>query len=465
VVFSAATVAASLVALLVFPFVYLRSFAYAGFTVVAVSAGVALVVLPCLLAQVGTRIGIRAADTTTRPSIKDSFWGRQARRVLARPIIWALGATVLLVALGIPFLTIEPGRLDDRALPEDADARVATELIREHFSWPQANTISVYTPDAAPDDREFRDRFRDALLGTPGIYRVDSMDGFHLNDDFVKPLAYNERFVSDNHTWLNVVTYLDPDDPAHTDVVRRLRDQADDFGSIQVGGPVAQLLDTIDGVTARIPLALAIIAGVTLVLLFLLTGSVVISIKAVLLNLASLSATFGALVWVFQDGHLANWLNFTPTGTIDIFTPILMFCIAFGLSMDYEVFVLARIKEEYDLSGSNEDAIVAGVARTGPLVTAAAVILTIVFVAIGSSGVTVVKMLGLGLTLAVVVDAFVVRATLTPALMTLAGRWNWWAPKPLRRFHLRWGLWENEPVELPAAPEQPEPTEPHEGVR
>ena len=172
-------------------------------------------------------------------------------------------------------------------------------------------------------------------------------------------------------------------------------------------------------------------------------------LKAIVLNLLSLTATFGALVWIFQDGHLSGVLDFTATGKVDVFQPILMFCIAFGLSMDYEVFLLSRIKEEYDLTGDNDHAIVAGIGSTGRIVTAAAVLLAIVFLSIATSGVTVVKMFGVGLTIAVIVDAFLVRATLTPALMKMAGRANWWAPAPMRRFHLRWGLWENEPVALP----------------
>ena len=208
----------------------------------------------------------------------------------------------------------------------------------------------------------------------------------------------------------------------------------------QVGGNNATVIDTVDSVTARIPAALAVIAIVTLVLLFFMTGSVLIPIKAVVLNLLSLTAMLGALVWIFQDGNFAETLGVTVSGKIDIFTPILMFCIAFGLSMDYEVFLLTRIKEEYDLTGDNDQAIRVGIGQTGPVVTAAAVLLAIVFVAIATSGVVIVKMFGIGLALAVITDAFLVRATITPALMKLAGRLNWWAPGPLRRFHLRWGI-------------------------
>ena len=242
-----------------------------------------------------------------------------------------------------------------------------------------------------------------------------------------------------------MTTWQDPDTPEAETLVQSIR-RLDP--RVQVTGSTAAVVDTVQAVVSRVPLALAIVAVTTLVLLFFMTGSVVVPLKAVVLNLASLTATFGALVWVFQQGHGAGWLGVTATGRLDVFTPILMFCVAFGLSMDYEVFLLARIKECYDLSGDNRAAIVEGLGRTGRLVTAAAVLLAVVFVAIATSGVTIVKMFGLGLALAVLVDAFIIRATLAPALMGLAGRANWWAPRPLRRFHLRWGIWESDPVDL-----------------
>jgi RND superfamily putative drug exporter len=275
----------------------------------------------------------------------------------------------------------------------------------------------------------------------------------------VGPVDYNQRFADEEGVWFNIVSFYEPEDERIEGLVEAVRATPGPYEEVFVGGPLASTVDTVDAVVARVPLALVIIAVVTVVLLFMLTGSVVIPVKAVILNLLSLTATFGALVWIFQEGHLADWLDFTPTERLDIFTPILMFCIAFGLSMDYEVFVLARMKEEYDLTGSNREAIIGGLARTGGLVTAAAVILTIVFVSISTSGVTIVKMFGVGLGLAVLIDAFVVRATLIPALMALAGRFNWWAPGPLRRFHLRWGIWEADPVELPSAMERPSAAE------
>jgi len=224
---------------------------------------------------------------------------------------------------------------------------------------------------------------------------------------------------------------FDLDDREVDAIIHELRTADTPYGRVLVGGNNATVLDTVDAVVARIPVALGLIALVTFVLLFVMTGSFVIPVKAIVLNLLSLTATFGALVWVFQDGHFTDALRFTPADHIDVFTPILMFCIAFGLSMDYEVFVLARIREEYLRTGDNDAAIRAGLGHTGRIVTAAAALLAVVFIAIATSGVSLVKMFGFGLALAVLADAFIVRATLTPAIMKLAGPYNWWAPRVL----------------------------------
>ena len=212
-------------------------------------------------------------------------------------------------------------------------------------------------------------------------------------------------------------------------------------------GPSAALVDSKDAIFDRAPLAAALIGGTTFVLLFLMFGSLLVPLKAIVLNTLSLTATFGLMVWIFQDGNGSGLLGFTATGLTDTTTPILMFCIAFGLSMDYEVFLLSRIKEEHDRTGDNDLAIATGLEKTGRLVTAAALLLSITFFAFATSGITFIKLFGLGLGVAVLVDAFIVRSTLVPALMKLAGHWNWWAPRPLRRFHERFGLTEQKPPE------------------
>jgi putative drug exporter of the RND superfamily len=219
---------------------------------------------------------------------------------------------------------------------------------------------------------------------------------------------------------------------------------------VLVTGQSAGLVDITDALFDRLPLALGLIAVITSVLLFLMFGSVVIPAKAIVLNLLSLSATFGAMVWIFQDGHLSGVLDFTATGGLAAAMPILMFCVAFGLSMDYEVFLLSRIKEEHDRGADNVTSVAVGLERTGRIVTAAAALMAVVFLSFALGGVSFMKLFGLGLTLAVLMDAFVIRGILVPSFMRLAGEWNWWAPGPLRRFHDRWGI--SDSVDLDEEP-------------
>jgi RND superfamily putative drug exporter len=250
------------------------------------------------------------------------------------------------------------------------------------------------------------------------------------------------RFTSEKGTWLSVVPAVEPLSAAGETLVHDVRAVPAPFKT-KVGGPSAELVDSKNSLFSRLPLAAGIIAVTTFIVLFLLFGSVLVPLKAVILNLLSLTATFGAMVWIFQDGHLAGALDFTPTGTIAVVMPILMFCIAFGLSMDYEVFLLSRIKEEHDKGAGTTASVAIGLERTGRLVTAAAVLIAVVFVAFATSGVAFIKLFGIGLALAVLVDAFLIRSTLVPAFMALAGEANWWAPPRLRRFHERFGISEH----------------------
>jgi RND superfamily putative drug exporter len=239
-----------------------------------------------------------------------------------------------------------------------------------------------------------------------------------------------------------VVPAVEPVSTAGEHLVRDIRAVPTTF-HVSVGGQAAQLTDSKRAIFDRLPLAGGIIAVATFLLLFLMFGSVVVPIKAIVLNLLSLSATFGAMVWVFQEGHGSGFLNFTATGTLDTTTPILMFCVAFGLSMDYEVFLLSRIKEEHDRTGDNTASVAMGLERTGRIVTAAAALLAVTFLAMASSGITFIKLFGLGLALAVVMDATVIRGTLVPAFMRLAGEANWWAPRSLRSIYERFGIHES----------------------
>jgi RND superfamily putative drug exporter len=453
VAFSAGTVAISLTALMLFPVNYLRSFAYAGVAVVALAALSAIVVLPAVLAVLGPRIE-KGRLFKVREDDEGGFWHGQALRVMRRPVPYAVTVSLALIVLAIPFLHLELGLSDDRVVPDSVSGRAATDQIRENFTSREADALPVVVPAAGPEDRDRIDAFARSLAAIDGVARVDAVTGYYLVTDgavtAVPPNELSDRFAPTGNTggaYLSVVPDVEPLSAEGERLVDELRSVPAPFEFL-VAGPSAQLVDTKQMVMDRLPWALGAIALATFVLLFMMTGSLLVPVKALLLNMLSLTATFGAMVWIFQDGHMSGVLGFTPTGSIDVFTPILMFCIAFGLSMDYEVFLLSRIKEEYDLERDNEHAVAVGLQKTGRIVTAAAVLLTIVFVGIATSDVVVLKAFGVGLSLAVLVDAFLIRATLVPAFMRLAGRVNWWSPPALRRWHLRYGIWENEPIAL-----------------
>jgi len=456
VAFSAGTVAISLAALLVFPMYFLRSFAYAGIGVVFVAAIGAVVVLPALLAVLGPRVDkfriLRrrsAAEGTGR-------WHRLAMAVMRRPISIATAVTAVLLFLGAPFLGVEFGLPDDRVLPRDNPARAVAEQIRQKFTGDEASAVSIVAAGAgdASGMTEEISAYATELSTVEGVSRVDALTGSYVaGRQVADPNPTSGRFAGTEGTWLSAVPSVEPNSLEGEGLVRDIRAAQAPF-EVLVGGQSAGLLDSKSAIFGRLPLAVGLIAVVTFSLLFLMFGSLLVPAKALVLNILSLTAVFGAMVWVFQDGNLSGVLDFTSIGVLDTTTPILMFCIAFGLSMDYEVFLLSRIKEEHDRTGDNVGAVAMGLEKTGRIVTAAAALLAVVFLAFATSGVTFIKLFGLGLALAVILDATVVRATLVPALMRLAGEANWWAPRPLRRLYDRVGLSEGEHGDE-AAPEQP----------
>jgi putative drug exporter of the RND superfamily len=310
----------------------------------------------------------------------------------------------------------------------------------------------VVAPDTGPAQSSDVARFAIALSRVPGVARVDGATGSYVDGRLVllADPATSGRFVAPNATWFSVIPSVEPVSPAGEQLVHDIRAAPAPF-HVLVGGMSAELVDSKQAIFSRLPLALGIIAVVTFIVLFLMTGSVVLPLKALALNVLSLSATFGAMVFIFQDGHFSNVLNFTPTGTLDTSNPILMFCIAFGLSMDYEVFLLSRIKEEHDRTGDNVTSVAIGLERTGRIVTAAAALLAMVFIAFSTSQISFIKMFGIGLALAVIMDATLIRGLLVPAFMRLMGGANWWAPKPLRRLHDRLGFREGEAIPAPSS--------------
>lgn len=445
VMVSAMTVAASLVALLVFSQYFLRSFAYAGIAVVGLAAVGATVVLPAILALIGHGVN-RWQVRRPRPASDESGgWHRLAMTVMRRPVPIATAAILFLLLLGAPFLGVELGFPDDRVLPPGESTRDVGDVLRDDFESSESSPVVVVV-DGIGDPNTHADAvatYAAGLSALEGVARVDAMTGSYIGgSQVVGASPASQRFVGADATYLNVLQSVEPISPEGESVVRDVRSVDAPFETL-VGGRSAELVDGKDGMFARLPLALGIIAVITFVVLFMSFGSVLMPIKAIVLNLLSLGATFGALVWVFQDGHLAGVLDFTATGTLVISMPVLMFIVAFGLSMDYEVFMLSRVKEEYDRTGDDVGSVALGLERTGRIVTAAAILIAVVFAAFATGSVSFMKMFGVGLMLAVLVDAFVVRTTLVPAFMRLAGRANWWAPAPLRRFHDRFGFHEH----------------------
>jgi putative drug exporter of the RND superfamily len=453
VAFSAITVAISLSALLIFPLYFLRSFAYGGIGVLLVAMVISVVSLPALLAVLGPRVDSLRLFRRREVVLGEGVWHRLATGVMRRPVSVAVTGVVFLLALGVPFLGVEFGVPDDRVLPGSTEVRLQSDILRTEFGSSEGDAFAIVGTGGV--DPTSIATYAAAVSAVPGVDRVDSAVGRFVGGVEVDTDPSLARFdpaasTSGDATWFNVVPALEPISPEAERMVGAIRALDAPFDETLVGGASAALVDSKAAIFGLVPYAAAIILVATFGLLFLMFGSLLVPLKAIVLNALSLTATFGLMVWVFQEGNGADLLGFTATGLTDISMPVLMFCVAFGLSMDYEVFLLSRIKEEYDRTGDNDLAVVIGLEKTGRLVTAAALLLSITFFAFATSGVTFIKLFGLGLAVAVLVDAFIVRSTLVPALMKLAGDRNWWAPAPLRRLHHRFGISEAPPVELPA---------------
>ena len=461
VLFSALTVALSLSAMVVFPMYFLRSFAYAGVAVVAFAALACVIVLPALLALIGPRVNsldlrvaLRRAFRRPEPvavTLEQGRWYRFARVVMKRPIAFGIAVTAVFLLLGSPFLKVHFGYPDDRVLNNSASARTVGDTLRSDFAQDAAANLTGVAPSVAADPDAVA-AYTAAVSRIDGVQSVSSPAGTYQDGARVAPAP--DGFTAGDSAMFAVTTDVDPFSDAGTGLVHNLRN-LDAPWRVLYSGAAAFNVDAMAGLSAKLPLALGLIALATFVVLFLFTGSVVLPLKALVLNMLSLSATFGAMVWVFQQGHLSSLLGFTPTGYLVANMVILMFCLAFGMSMDYEVFLLSRIREAWVHSehtdADNERAVALGLARTGRIVTAAAALMSIVFAAMIGSKVAFMQLFGLGLTLAVLADATLVRAVLVPAFMRLMGRRNWWAPKPLVRLHDRFGLAEApEPPAVPA---------------
>jgi RND superfamily putative drug exporter len=436
---SGITVAVALASLLVFPQYFLRSFAYAGIAVSLLAVIGALTAIPALLAILGrnvNRLKVRRGDLAPKD---DGAWATVSRFVMRRPWPVLIGTVALLLVLAAPALNAVFGQVDERALPPDNPAALAGDVLRERFPGNEGSPYEVVLvqPGSATEIQAYAEEI--SLI--PEVDRVTTPESIVVDGVVVAPNPDPGNWSTPGFSRVEAVGNVRPIDPAGEALVAEIRALDAPADETLVGGLAAEWADATNAVLDRIWIVALWLAITTMVILFLFTGSVLIPIKALLLNLLSLAATLGALVWVFQNGHL-QWLTgeYTVTGTVDISTIALIAVIAFALSMDYEVFMLARIKEEHDAGASTTDAVAFGLQRTGRIITAAALLIAIVFASFLTSSATNIKQLGFGVTVAILLDATVVRALLVPAFMRIAGNANWWAPAPLRRLHARLGL-------------------------
>ena len=427
VFFSSLTVAAALASLIVFPQRFLYSMGIGGALVAIIAAIVALVVLPAVLTLLGERVNSlspkflrRRAEAESRPDTQ-GFWYRLSRFVMRRPVPIATLSALFLIVLGLPFFSIKFTSADAQILPDEASAKQVDDYIRAEFPPYRDTPVTVVVDGGdAADARAVRAEVR----GVDGLLAVKQPQRVGNGLTIIQAISNGSYVDEVSRSAVDDIRALDP--PAGTEIA--------------VTGASANFVDFQSSLRAHLPYALGIVIGATLVILFLFTGSVVLPIKALIMNFLNLSAVFGILVLLFQDGRLEGLLDYSSQGAIEQSMPILLFALAFGLSTDYAVFLLSRIKEARDAGASDSESVAIGLERTGRIVTAAALLFAIAIGAFATSEIIFIKQNGIGTALAVLIDATIIRALLVPSLMEMLGKWNWWAPAPLRRLHKRIGL-------------------------
>ena len=415
VFFSGLTVVLTLISLTFFPQNFLKSMGYSGASVVALAVVAALIPLPALLAIIGMRVNKGTIRKSALVSHDDGRWSQIARFVMKRPVPVVLVTLLFLGYLIAPLSAAKFSQVDSRVLPRDNRAYIASQFITKNFPGQESNPIEIVFPQGSTQSAEIA-LFASNLQGVDGIVRVGQPEA---RGEVVRLIAVHS---------------MPPRTPEAEELIHRIRELKVPTGTL-VGGVAADYADSQGGIVEQLPLVIGWIALTVLLLLFIFTGSILLPIKAVLLNFASLAATIGLMTIIFIKGHLGFLVgDFTNTGTLDTSSVVLIAIVAFGLSMDYELFLLSRIKEEHDAGHSNIDSVAYGLQRSARIITAAAVILAVVFYAFVLSGVASIKLLGVGVAFAILLDATLIRAILVPALMRLFGEWNWWAPKSLKRF-------------------------------
>ncbi|NUP51818.1 MAG: MMPL family transporter [Catenulispora sp.] len=446
IAFSAMTVAAAIAALLVFPLYFLRSFAYAGVGVVVIAAGSALIIMPALLAALGHRVNAGRLPWAKNQGSAAPAWGRLASTVMKRPALLAVPVLALLAFLATPILSAGFGTPDETVLPAGAPARQAADALHDDFQGDQATAVQIVT--TGPADTSSVAAYAAKLSALPNAIRVDSSAGSFVHGRPAgTPQPGAAALATGSAQRLTLFTAQGGHSSAAQQLVRDARAVPGPAGTATlVGGETARLVDTQHAITARLPYAVVWVVLTTFVILFLFTGSLTQPLRALVLNSLGLSASIGTMVWIFQQGHLSGFLGFTPR-PMDTAMTVLLFCIAFGLSMDYEVFLTSRIKELHTQGANLHDSVSQGLARTGRIVSTAAGLLAVSFFAFGTASVSFLQFFGLGCGVAILIDALLIRGVLVPAAMRVLGRSAWWAPRPLRRVHDRFGFSEADEAE------------------
>jgi RND superfamily putative drug exporter len=423
VLFSSLTVAGALASLMIFPQNFLHSMGVGGSLVALIAAAISLLVLPAVLTLLGERVNSlapaflhRRADRDAR-STTEGFWYRLSQLVMRFPVRIALASSVLLIALGIPFLSINFTSVDASVLPESRSARQVDDVLRADF--PPYHDTPVVVALQGADGAEAQ-RTADRIAEVRGVAAVNPPERLEGSDWAIEVISKDSALTEQSQ-----------------DLVERLRDRS---AAISVTGQTAHYVDLQQSLVEHLPLVLAFVVAATFAVLFLMTGSLILPLKQILMNALGLSATFGILVLIFQDGRFEDLLGYRSQGGLESTQPLLLFAVAFGLSTDYGVFLLSRIKEARDGGYDDRESVAVGLERTGRIVTAAALLFSIAIGAFVTSQVIFIKEVGLGTAIAVLIDATIIRALLVPSLMRLLGKWNWWAPRPLRWLHDRIGL-------------------------
>ncbi len=451
IVFSGLTVIISLLVLVVFPLDFLKSMGLGGATAVFISMLGALVVLPALLKVLGRRVNwlsfgqARRQDNAIQAGVIDgegqTIWYKTGAFFMKQPLITIAVTLIVLLGAGTPFLHAKLTEPDHTVLPPDSIARQVTERLRTDFGFNNDPIKVIYTTKLADGitGEAATKAIQDYEVKLRDLSGVESVQGIVDLPTAIRKVQ-EPTLISGNSTVISINFAGGTMDTATQDLVRSVRKVQAPDAQVKAGGNTAALVDLLDTLATYIPIAAAIIGVTLFVLLFLMLGSIIIPLNAIIQNVLSLSTSFGALVLIFQEKHFADFLHINATGSIDATQPVLIFAAAFGLSMDYAVFLYSRIKEEYDKTGDNTQAVLGGLQKSGPIITSAAILLFVVVVAFATGRISVMQQIGVGLALAILVDAFIVRMVLVPATMRLFGKVNWWAPAFLKRLHHKIGL-------------------------